>query len=224
MIDKSPLSSGERELIASYVSHLNDCEFCHQSHTAAANVHFGDTCETVSCVIENLETAKVPAKMKSQLKIAEKVQKSGKLVTSQDIDEAKSHGANVKKFIIRRMFRLSFTLLLTSVFFFSTALAQSPDTVFIRQDHNYDDTLIYVTDTVIFESGMTKSILMGTTILPSTHNQMMARGYGLYFSKVTKSDCQRNSNEKWNPDKINSITTTDSTLTVDINIIDNCCY
>jgi uncharacterized peroxidase-related enzyme len=93
LIDKSPLSSGERELIASYVSHLNDCEFCHLSHTAAANVHFGDNGETVSCVIENLETANVSAKMKSLLKIAGKVQKSGKLVTSQDIDEAKSHGA-----------------------------------------------------------------------------------------------------------------------------------
>ena len=93
LIDKSPLSSGERELIASYVSHLNDCEFCHLSHTAAANVHFGDNRETVSCVIENLETANVSAKMKSLLKIAGKVQKSGKLVTSQDIDEAKSHGA-----------------------------------------------------------------------------------------------------------------------------------
>lgn len=94
LIDASPLSSGERELIASYVSHLNDCEFCHLSHTAAANVHFGDNGDTVRCVIENLETANISAKMKSLLRIAGKVQKSGKLVTSQDIDEAKSQGAN----------------------------------------------------------------------------------------------------------------------------------
>ena len=36
----SPLSPGERELIAGYVSGLNACEFCHGSHTAAA-VAFG---------------------------------------------------------------------------------------------------------------------------------------------------------------------------------------
>jgi hypothetical protein len=53
---------------------------------------------------------------------------------------------------------------------------------------------------------------------------MMARGYGLYLNKVTKSNCQGNANEKWSPDKINSVINTDSTLTVDINITDNCCY
>lgn len=101
---------------------------------------------------------------------------------------------------------------------------QSPDTVFIRQDHNFDDTLIYVTDTVVFESGMRKQILIGTTILPSTHNQIMARGYGLYLKNVTKTDCKGNAHEKKSPDKINSITNTDTTLRIDINITDNCCY
>lgn len=102
--------------------------------------------------------------------------------------------------------------------------AQSPDTVFIRQDNNFDDTLIYTTDTIVFESGMTKQILVGTTTLPSTHNQMMARGFGLYLSKVTKSNCQRDAYDDPSPDKINSIINTDSTLIVDINISDNCCY
>ena len=40
----SPLSKGDRELIASYVSHLNGCDFCHDSHSASANYHFnGDS-------------------------------------------------------------------------------------------------------------------------------------------------------------------------------------
>lgn len=116
------------------------------------------------------------------------------------------------------------TLLLTIFLFSTVAIAQSPDTVFIRQDHSFDDTLIYATDTIVFESGMRKQILIGTTILPSTHNQMMARGYGLYLNKVTKSDCKGDAYEKWSTDKINSIINTDSTLTVDINITDNCCY
>jgi len=122
------------------------------------------------------------------------------------------------------MTRKKISLLLTTFLFSTIALAQSPDTVFIRQDHNFDDTLIYAIDTIVFESGMRKQILIGTTILPGTHNQMGAREYGLYLNKVTKSDCQGDPYEKWIPDKINFITNTDTSMTVDINITNNCCY
>lgn len=94
LLEKSPLSSGERELIASYVSYLNECEFCHLSHTAAANVHLGDQGKTVSCVIKDIDTAHVSEKMKSLLRIAGKVQKSGKQVTQTDVDAAKKLGAS----------------------------------------------------------------------------------------------------------------------------------
>lgn len=93
LIENSPLSSGERELIASYVSYLNECEFCHLSHSAAANAHLGDNGKTVSCIIENIETADISKKLKELLKIAGKVQKNGKLVTKEDIEEAKLSGA-----------------------------------------------------------------------------------------------------------------------------------
>ncbi len=94
LIEKSPLSSGERELIASYVSYLNECEFCHLSHTAAANAHLGDGGETVRCVIENMDTDKISDKMRWLLKIAAKVQKSGKLVLKEDVEAAKQGGAS----------------------------------------------------------------------------------------------------------------------------------
>ena len=93
LIEKSPLSSGERELIAAYVSYLNECEFCHLSHSAAANAHLGDSGKTVSCIVENIETANISEKLKQLLKIAGKVQKSGKLVTNEDIEAAKLNGA-----------------------------------------------------------------------------------------------------------------------------------
>jgi len=93
LIDSSPLSSGERELIASYVSYLNECEFCHLSHSAAANAHLADNGKTVRCVIENVETSHVSDKMKSLLTIAGKVQKGGKHVKKEDVEFAKSHGA-----------------------------------------------------------------------------------------------------------------------------------
>jgi uncharacterized peroxidase-related enzyme len=93
LIESSPLTSGERELIASYVSYLNECEFCHLSHSAAVNAHLGDDGATVRCVIENINTAPVSDKLKVLLKIAGKVQKSGKHVTPADIEEARLHGA-----------------------------------------------------------------------------------------------------------------------------------
>ncbi len=37
--DESPLTVGERELIAAYVSGLNACDFCHGAHIIAASVH-----------------------------------------------------------------------------------------------------------------------------------------------------------------------------------------
>lgn len=93
LIETSPLSSGEREIIASYVSYLNECEFCHLSHSAAANVHLGDNGKTISCIIENIDTANITDKLKKLLRIAGKVQKSGKLIKKEDIDDAKSSGA-----------------------------------------------------------------------------------------------------------------------------------
>lgn len=93
LVGPSPLSSGERELIASYVSYLNECEFCHLSHSAAANEHFGDGGEMVRCVIENKEKAPLSEKMKQLLLIASKVQQSGRKVCIDDIENARLHGA-----------------------------------------------------------------------------------------------------------------------------------
>jgi uncharacterized peroxidase-related enzyme len=89
----SSLSSGERELIAAHVSYLNNCEFCHLSHKAAASEHLQDNGQTMDAIIANMDTANVSVKMKSLLHIAGKVQQSGRAVTLQDIDEAKRLGA-----------------------------------------------------------------------------------------------------------------------------------
>lgn len=89
----STLTSGERELIASHVSYLNNCEFCHLSHSAAANEHLKDEGKAVQCIIENIDTAPVSAKMKTLLRIAGKVQQSGRAVTPDLIEAARSSGA-----------------------------------------------------------------------------------------------------------------------------------
>lgn len=90
----SGLTSGERELNASHVSWLNNCEFCHLSHSAAANEHLGDNGKAVQCIIENPDTAPISQKMKALLKVAAKVQQSGREVTQEDIEAAKKAGAS----------------------------------------------------------------------------------------------------------------------------------
>ncbi|HEU4717939.1 MAG TPA: carboxymuconolactone decarboxylase family protein [Bacteroidia bacterium] len=89
----SPLTSGERELIAAYVSNLNNCEFCHKSHAASANSHLGDEGKAVACVVGDIDTAPVSDKMKKLLRIAGKVQISGREVTPALIEDAKKAGA-----------------------------------------------------------------------------------------------------------------------------------
>jgi len=90
----STLTPGEREIIASHVSKLNQCEFCHESHNASANAHFGDGGYITELVKTDLQHAPVSDKMKALLDIAGKVQKSGKEVTPELIEAARSKGAS----------------------------------------------------------------------------------------------------------------------------------
>lgn len=90
----SQLSSGERELIASYVSNLNNCEYCHESHSASASVHLNDHGVAVSALKLNTGDAPVSDKMKALFQIAAKVQIGGKEVKSEDIEEARKLGAS----------------------------------------------------------------------------------------------------------------------------------
>ena len=88
----STLSEGERELIATIVSHRNQCKFCVTAHTAAADLLLGEK-NTTSRIKENILTAPVSDKMKALLTIAAQVQESGKNVSQQSIDTAKRAGA-----------------------------------------------------------------------------------------------------------------------------------
>src|SRR5271168_3912678 len=89
----STLTSGERELIATYVSSRNDCYFCQTSHGAAAASHLGDDFALVDEVKRNFEQAQISNKLKVLLTIAGKVQQGGKNVTPEDIENARDAGA-----------------------------------------------------------------------------------------------------------------------------------
>jgi uncharacterized peroxidase-related enzyme len=89
----STLSSGEREMIATFVSARNECEFCQASHRAAAAHHLDGNYELVDAVRRDYLTAPVTAKLKALLAIAGKVQQDGKLVSAEDVARARHEGA-----------------------------------------------------------------------------------------------------------------------------------
>lgn len=90
---ESPLSQGERELIASYISYRNECNFCSSTHGAIARELLQEKSPVVDAVKEDIETADISEKMKALLKIAGQVQMGGNQVTEADIDRAKKQGA-----------------------------------------------------------------------------------------------------------------------------------
>jgi uncharacterized peroxidase-related enzyme len=87
------LTSGERELIAAYVSYRNNCNFCHLSHAAAAAAHMRDDFKSVDQVLRDINTAEVSDKMKALLHIAGQVQQGGKNVSEEHVTRARLAGA-----------------------------------------------------------------------------------------------------------------------------------
>ncbi len=91
--EPNSLEPGERELIATYVSSLNECYFCQTSHGAAAACHLGESA-TVRQVAVDYTQAAISEKLKSLLVIAAKVQQDGKKVTESDVAAARAQGAS----------------------------------------------------------------------------------------------------------------------------------
>jgi len=90
---KSTLSTAEREMIATLVSHLNECRFCSRAHQSVTDLLLGE-CETTDSIRENFESAHVGEKMKSLLNLASQVQSGGYKVTPSAIERAKAAGAS----------------------------------------------------------------------------------------------------------------------------------
>jgi len=88
------LSRGERELIATYVSSLNDCFFCQNAHGGIAQHYLQCDIDYIDAVKKNAETTHLSEKLKSLLAIAASVQKGGKQVSAEQIERAKSADAS----------------------------------------------------------------------------------------------------------------------------------
>lgn len=89
----STLTEAERETIAMVVSHGNACVYCTTSHAAAADAYYEEH-ETTRLILNDITSAPVSEKMKSLLALALYVRESGKLVTQELVDHARSCGAS----------------------------------------------------------------------------------------------------------------------------------
>lgn len=109
----SPLSEGERELIAAYVSGLNECAYCYGVHSqAAANYGFDEA--VLKSLIGDLASADIDEKLKPLLAYAGKLTKAPSSMTDADAqavydagwDEAALHEAILVTCLFNFMNRL----------------------------------------------------------------------------------------------------------------------
>jgi uncharacterized peroxidase-related enzyme len=87
------LTRGERELIAAYVSALNDCRYCASSHSACAAAQLPGGMAVVEQVRADPASAPVSPKLKALLAIAAAIARSGRAVTAGHVEAARGAGA-----------------------------------------------------------------------------------------------------------------------------------
>jgi len=124
-----------------------------------------------------------------------------------------------------------FIIILTFILMTSLTWAQS-DTVFIKYNNDkFIEKPNYITDTVVFETPNARQILYGTTILPWTYNQQVAKGYGFFLRKIVLTPCKQKlqpilNEDEFKPDlnQVLSVKRTDTLWTIETKINENCCH
>lgn len=95
--DNNTLSRGEREMIGAYVSSQNDCFYCQNVHGALAQYYFQCDMQVIDDIKKDYRSAPISPKLKALLAIAGSVQKGGKHVTAEQVEDAKNLGATDKE-------------------------------------------------------------------------------------------------------------------------------
>jgi uncharacterized peroxidase-related enzyme len=93
LVSDNSLPRGDRELIAAYVSNLNECVFCQASHSAFAAAQLDGGMDLVEQVKRDPASAPISEKLRALLAIAAKVQADGRTVTEADVAAARDQGA-----------------------------------------------------------------------------------------------------------------------------------
>src|SRR5580700_8698437 len=95
--DDNTLSRGEREMIGTYVSYLNDCFFCQNVHGSLAQHYLACDMPAIDAIKADYGAAPISDKLKALLSIAGSVQQSGKAVRPEQIEKARALGATERE-------------------------------------------------------------------------------------------------------------------------------
>jgi uncharacterized peroxidase-related enzyme len=121
------LTRGERELIAAYVSGLNDCEFCRNSHSAFAAAQLEPGMSLVLQVHKDPSLAPIRPKLRALLKIAAAVREDGRKVTAELVDAARTEGATDVEIHDTVLIAAAFCMYNRYVDGLGTLVAQNPE-------------------------------------------------------------------------------------------------
>lgn len=90
MHEPGPISPALRELVATYTSKLNDCEFCMRSHAAVTNCLMPQ--ETVEAVLRDLDSSPLSAAEKLLLHFVSKVTLNSSQIAAEDMKPLRAAG------------------------------------------------------------------------------------------------------------------------------------
>jgi uncharacterized peroxidase-related enzyme len=88
----SAWSVGDRELMAAYISQLNDCAFCIGAHSATAATAYHDEAK-VAAVLSDLETAPIDEPLRATLRLLGKLARQ-RTVTADDMRRVLAAGVS----------------------------------------------------------------------------------------------------------------------------------
>jgi len=89
----SPLSVTQRELIAAYVSGLNECNYCHGIHTLVAQ-RFGLQEGLMTQLLEDVDTADIEESLKPLLRYVKKLTQEPAKIVAADAEKVLAAGWN----------------------------------------------------------------------------------------------------------------------------------
>src|SRR5262249_18551448 len=90
----SPLTPGERELIAAFVSGVNSCRYCHGAHSLVARA-FGVDEPVLAASLDNIAVAPIDARLKPILRYVRKLSDAAAVYDAGWSDEALLHAIAV---------------------------------------------------------------------------------------------------------------------------------
>jgi uncharacterized peroxidase-related enzyme len=82
---ESPFSTGERELIAAYVSGLNNCNYCHAVHSQTA-IALGISADAITNMFPNRQDEHVDGRMQPVLVFVRKLTQAPDAIVTADVD------------------------------------------------------------------------------------------------------------------------------------------